>query len=455
MRFWQKTYVLTLILFLLCMNAAIFSLAYYTYHRSVESNADGCRSERFYIEKSFERDYDDMNSAGAGADPVLLMQSYCTYYEKQGILLDFLSDGISVCSSYYESNGTVSAKDSVTYEKYGGEKYIFITADICNGKYTLVYGKNVAELDEEFRSLMITYCITSLGVSVLLAVCLFFVLKQLSTPLERLRKTTETISGGDYSVTADESGNDEFSELARSFNVMVGCVNDKMEELRLNAEQNQRLVDNMAHEMRTPLTSIYGYAEYLRRTNTTEEEKIDSAICIMSESERLCKISEKLLDTAYIRNNEIKKEPVDIAALLCDTAGKLLPNAEKAGVELVCVNEPLTVDGDEVLLSMLFYNLTENALKACNEKGKVTLSCRNGENGPTVTVKDNGKGMTAEQLSHVTEPFYRTDRSRSRAEGGAGLGLALCRQIAESHGAVMLFESESGKGTSVTVTFTH
>jgi signal transduction histidine kinase len=99
---------------------------------------------------------------------------------------------------------------------------------------------------------------------------------------------------------------------------------------------------------------------------------------------------------------------------------------------------------------MLFYNLAENALKACSDGGHVVLSCH----GNTATVKDNGKGMTAEQMARVTEPFYRTDKSRSRADGGAGLGLALCKRIADAHGAEMKFSSRLGEGTEVSLTFT-
>ena len=108
------------------------------------------------------------------------------------------------------------------------------------------------------------------------------------------------------------------------------------------------------------------------------------------------------------------------------------------------------VKGNETLLSMLFYNLTENAIKACSVGGIVKISCTDSQ----VIVEDNGKGMTAEQLSHVMEPFYRTDKSRSRAEGGAGLGLALCKQIVQTHGAQIHFVSEINKGTKVFVTFT-
>ena len=120
----------------------------------------------------------------------------------------------------------------------------------------------------------------------------------------------------------------------------------------------------------------------------------------MSESERLQKISEILLDGAFIRENEIEMADTDLGAVLTDVAEKLQMRAEKAEVEITCDTAPVTVKGNETLLSMLFYNLTENAIKACSAGGKVKISCSKGQ----AIIEDNGKGMTKEQLLHITEP---------------------------------------------------
>ena len=268
--------------------------------------------------------------------------------------------------------------------------------------------------------------------------------------METLRKTTEKIETGDFSARVEERGNDEFTLVAKSFNLMLDTINEQMETLEQEADRKQMLVDNMAHELRTPLTSIHGYAEYLEKANTTEERRLIAAKYIMSESERLQKISEILLDDAFIRENEIEMSDIDLGAVLTDAAKKLQMRAENAGVEITCDTAPVTVKGNETLLSMLFYNLTENAIKACSAGGKVKISCSECQ----AVIEDNGKGMTEEQLLHITEPFYRTDKSRSRAEGGAGLGLALCKQIVLTHKAEMNFESKIGQGTKIIVTFT-
>lgn len=455
MRFWQKTYIFTLAIFLMCLNVGILSLTLYTHRKNIEAAETAVTAEQYYVAMSFERDCNALTATNASAAPLLLMQSYGAHYGGKGMFIAFKRDAEELYSNFPQPYSVDAG--TLAHADFAGERHILISAMVCDNKYELIIAKNVEALDSEFRSLMTTYAVTAGGVSLVLALVLYFVLKKLSGPLERLRRTTEKIEAGDFSARVEEQGNDEFTLVAKSFNLMLVKINEQMKALEgeaeakmLEAGRKQMLVDNMAHELRTPLTSIHGYAEYLEKANTTEERRLTAAKYIMSESERLQKISEILLDGAFIRENKVEMADVDLAAVLADVAEKLRMRAEKAKVELSCDASPVTVRGNETLLSMLFYNLTENAIKACSEGGKVRLSCF----GNRATVEDNGKGMTKEQLLHVTEPFYRTDKPRSRAEGGAGLGLALCKQIALAHKAEMNFESEAGKGTKIIVTFT-
>ena len=448
MRFWQKTYIFTLILFLVCLNGGIMSLAAYTYRQNVEATEATVTAEQYYIARSFERDLTDLMNSGGNTSPTLLMQSYGNHYKSKGIVFSFEKDGKTMYSDF---KSTYSINDNtIVHKKLEGKRHVFISSFLCDGEYRFVFAKNVEQLDKEFYSLIAVYTFTALAVSAFLAVCLFFILKRLSVPLDKLRNATQKIEYGDFSVTVEGKGKDEFSLLAKSFNSMLSKINEQMIALEADAEKKQMLVDNMAHELRTPLTSIQGYAEYLEKAAVTEENRILAAKYIVSESARLKKISDILLDTAYIRGNTVETSTVSISALLNDTVERLSAKAQKSSVTLLTASDDTEVDGDSTLLSMLFYNLTENAIKACGVGGKVELCCAD----KIVTVKDNGKGMTSEQLLHITEPFYRTDRSRSRAEGGAGLGLALCKQIVVSHSADISFKSCFGKGTEITVTFT-
>lgn len=448
MRFWQKTYIFTLILFLICMNAGILSLSVYTHKKNVDASHSAASSEQNYIAMSFERDLADMTAGSPMASVELLMQSYCNHYNNKGIYLEFSKDGEIVVSTLpFAYDGKIGRIRSI---RINNERHVLISADIADGQYTLVYATSTQALDTEFRSLMVIYALTSLGVSSLLAVCLFFILKRLSEPLEKLRKTTEAVESGDLSVTAEESGSDEVAMLARSFNSMLGRINEQLATERKNAKEKQMLVDDLAHELRTPLTSIQGYAQLLERASDSEKNRITAAKYIISETQRLQKISQLLLDGAYIRENAPELCETDISAVLRDTAQRLAMKAKERGVRILCETEECNAAGNADLLSMLLCNLCENAIKACSAGGTVKLSCKDG----SVYIADDGKGMSEEELAHITEPFYRTDKSRSRAEGGAGLGLYLCSQIAEVHSAKMTFSSKKGKGTTVRVDFT-
>ncbi len=449
LRFWQKTYFFTLILFLFCLNVGILSLTVYTYRKNVEATETAVKAEQYYVALNFERDYEDLMAAnGAMASPSLLMQSFGTYYGNKGLYLAFFEGEEAVYTNFRQEYEV--EKNQLIHTHLDGERHLVISSLICDEKYEMIFAKNVSYLDREFTSLMIVYGVTAVVVSSLLAMALYFILKTLSDPLERLRKTTEVIQKGDYTVRAEERGNDEFTLLSKSFNAMLTKLNEQMETLELDGKKKQMLVDNLAHELRTPLTSIHGYGEILEKAAISEEQRIDGARYILSEAERLQKISDVLLDGAFIRGNPPEMEEIDGAEILRDVTEKLQWKAQKARVTLTCHTSPLPLRGNETLLSMLFYNLVENGIKACEKGGRVTARC----DGDTVTVSDNGKGMTEEQLLHITEPFYRTDKSRSRAEGGAGLGLALCKQIAQLHGTEMQFASTFGEGTQVTVKFT-
>ncbi len=445
-RFWHKTYLWTLALFLLCLNAGILSLAVYTHQKNVETASVSAASQYQYIVGSFETDYDVLMQNG-GASPSLLVQTYGAHYRGKGVLLSFVTDGKTVYSDFSALPNVKN--ETLMFAEIDGKRHVVISSDICEGAYTFVFAKNVSALDDEFRTLMLTYALTGLGVSFFLAVCLFFVLKRLSVPLRNLRDTTERIGQGDFSVSADESGNDEVALLAKSFNSMLDTINGQMAALETDAAQKQMLVDNMAHELRTPLTGILGYAEFLEKANPSEQDRILASKYILSEAKRLVRVSEVLLDSAYIRENAPSMGEVELQSVLADTEKRLRSKADAHGVRLVCETQPMCVTGNETLLSMLFDNLTENAIKACTQGGEVRLSC----GGNTASVKDNGKGMSEGQLVHITEPFYRTDTSRSRAEGGAGLGLALCRRIADAHGALLSFDSAPQKGTTASVIF--
>lgn len=450
MKFFEKTYLLTLVLFLVFLNGCVLMLSLYSYENRVEATEQVCLSEQYAIRQAFEADWDGV---GNGSD-LLLQTTYGNFYRKKGIGLCFSDpEGNIRYSSLPHGIAPIEPEHMREQKSEDGVRHLVISQEVCDGALIMTYSKDINEMREEFRGLFVTFLGVSVASSVLLAVLLHLVLRRLYAPLARLRSVTEQLSAGDFSVRAQEDGKDEFALLGADFNRMADQIQTQMGELRLTADQKQQMLDNLAHEMRTPLMSIHGYAEYIGTANITDEERIDATQYIMSESMRLRSISETLLDMAFVRENRIECEPLSSRALLSRTQDHFALRAKEAGVTLKSNDYNAVLWGNALLLELVLSNLSENAIKACVSGGCVEIGCRQGaDNAVQLYVKDDGVGMTPEQLLHITEPFYRTDTSRSRRGGGTGLGLSLCDRIVKAHGGTLTFSSQVGQGSEAVVT---
>jgi signal transduction histidine kinase len=242
--------------------------------------------------------------------------------------------------------------------------------------------------------------------------------------------------------------------MTKSFNKMAVTIQNQIQVLEEEARKKQEYVDNLAHEIRTPLTSIYGYAEYMQKASLTEEDLFESTQYIMDEAYHMNKIADSLLNLATLRFFTPIKAEIDLPRLYEEVSVTLSPLAQKYQVRLESDCQVKTILAQEDLLKSLLLNLAANAIKACSpHSGLVQLQAFEESGRIILQVRDNGSGIPAEALDKVTDPFYRVDKARSREQGGAGLGLALSQQIAQVHGAILTIESELGIGTQVRVIF--
>ena len=288
--------------------------------------------------------------------------------------------------------------------------------------------------------------------SVLVAVILMLSMWKMSKPVSDLTAATREIALGDRSHRIDPVGWGEVAELASLFNSMADET-QRLELVEEDAERKQRFLDSFTHELRTPLTNIHGYSELMKRVQLSEEDRLRYLDYVMHESRRLNRLSEELFGLTVLRENTTKMERVSCGRLLDFAEQTLREKAQKKDVRLVCEQSDCTVYGSKALLESLCTNLCENAIRACEAGDEVRVSFREEEDGAVLRVADTGRGIAPEDLAHITEPFYRVDKARSRAEGGVGLGLYLCSEIVRIHGAVMAFDSKEGEGTTVTVRF--
>lgn len=279
----------------------------------------------------------------------------------------------------------------------------------------------------------------------------FLLSKLMLRQVEELARTAQVIADGNLSQRAQKRGRDEISMLADNFNRMADHLEQKISELEEEAERKELFVGAFSHELKTPLTSVIGYADLLRQKELTREQRTICATYIFTEGKRLERLSMRLLDLIVLRRRTLCREPVDVSRMMKEVSMLMKPQLIAARVEYSCQVEPAMLSMEEELMKTVLINLVDNARKAVGEMGRITVIGRLEPEGYRLVVEDNGKGMEAKELTKIRNAFYMVDKSRARKQGGAGLGLSICDEIAKLHGFTISFDSTPGEGTKVTV----
>ena len=229
-----------------------------------------------------------------------------------------------------------------------------------------------------------------------------------------------------------------------------------------NETLRREFTANVSHELKTPLTSISGYAELIETGMAKPADVPTFAARIHKEAQRMIALVSDILQlseldstqASHSREPVAEMEPVDLAALVKETAQNMTMNARRAYITLQYDAKPATVRGSRDQLSELAQNLCDNAIRYNRPGGHVELHCGTGSDGcPFFEVEDNGIGIPQDSQTRVFERFYRVDKSRSKATGGTGLGLAIVKHIALLHDARIDLQSQVGTGTTIRVTF--
>lgn len=264
----------------------------------------------------------------------------------------------------------------------------------------------------------------------------------LTRPIVRLSAATRRMAQGDYAVRAPDSRRDEAGDLARDFNAMAASLELKIAQLQQAVRRQEEFSGSFAHEVKTPLTSIIGYADMLRSRSLPPDLQFEAANYIYQEGRRLESLSLKLLDLVALEKQDFPWKTVNMEPFLRQTARFAAPSFQQAGVSLQTDVQPGLLSGDADLLKTLCLNLLDNARKAggC----QTILLGRPLPEGYSLSVLDDGPGVPPEALDKLTDAFYRADPSRSRKQGGAGLGLSICAKIARLHRGTLSFRRQDG-----------
>lgn len=232
----------------------------------------------------------------------------------------------------------------------------------------------------------------------------------------------------------------------------IDFMNRAEEEI---AKMRKEFSANVSHELKTPLTSISGYAEIMKSGMVNQEDMIVFSERIYKEASRMIALVDDIIKLSKLDEDsvEVEHEDVDLYELSCDIVERLTMSAKKRDVCVELAGESVIVFGVRQVLDEMIFNLCENAIKYNVPKGKVRLWVGTTEEGVKIIVEDTGIGIPKDQQERVFERFYRVDKSHSRETGGTGLGLSIVKHGAMLHHAQINVESEIGKGTKMEVVF--
>ena len=379
---------------------------------------------------------------------VAYAQQYHDYYLAQGIELIFCWNSQPIAGAHLPDSkytGLLQGQRSALLDTENHpEKYA--VAEPVNSHLTMILLRDISDLyllRNNYQSLAFGCA----GIaSVLLCILAMIFAGILTHPIRNLTHATQALAKHTgQEIPLPVARRDEIGTLAQAFSDMQEAIQTRENKLRDESNSRQALLDALAHEMRTPLTSLLGNARLLQGELPTEERK-RIADSMAREIYRLSDMDQQLMKLTTLRHENIESESVSVLSILNDTAERL--NQQADGITIEVTGQDSILYGDRELLSLLSDNLTANAIHASEPGMKILLIAES----HGFSVQDQGIGMTEETIQRACEPFWKADKARTRSQGGAGLGLSLCQQIAELHQGTLSFDSSPGVGTKVIFT---
>ncbi|MBQ6886585.1 MAG: HAMP domain-containing histidine kinase [Lachnospiraceae bacterium] len=330
-----------------------------------------------------------------------------------------------------------------------GDKYYIHTSVAVNTLDRILYLETMRDVSEVFEEREMGFSLYRKVTIVMLIIgtlIMHFIASLLTKPIRILTRATKRMAAGDYSYRAEQVSKDELGQLTTDFNNMANALEENIEKLEEEIEAREDFVAAFAHELKTPLTAIIGYADMLRSHKLDEEKSFMSANYIYTEGKRLEAMSFRLLDIIVTKRNEAELQNVPVESVFHYLQEMFATDEE---MKFTFQYEQDIVRAEANLIKTVLVNLIDNACKASEAGSVVEVNGHVQEDGYRFEVKDYGVGIPPEEQRKITKAFYMVDKSRARSKNGAGLGLALCAEILSLHHSELEIESEPGKGTCI------
>lgn len=338
-----------------------------------------------------------------------------------------------------------------------GKNVIYVTScSLVGEEYLHIINKS--DISENYQMLteQIWYFrLVILFVLVAASFLMFLASRYLTRPLEQLTRASSEIARGDYSQRVVVASQDEVGQLAEQFNRMAEAVADHIVQLNDMLQSREQFVADFTHEIKTPMTTIIGYADTMRSMELPRQEQILGLNYIFSEGKRLEDMSGKLFELIYLKRTKIECLPVHVTDFITEVRQITEPTLKRKDLVLTTDVEEGIIKINRELFVTVFINLIDNARKASGQGEEIRIlgwKDLTGESARYIfSVEDDGIGMKEEEVRRMCDEFYMADKSRSRKEGGAGIGMSLVALILNCHEAEWSVESEPGQGTKIQI----
>lgn len=480
MRLWQKIFLYTLMLVMLAVSVTSILLLRNSFTLAMEQKKQSAYTEHEFLISNFksmalsERLRQNVFVLKADAIKEYMQNTFGTENMKGGVA--FYDKGRNLV---YQNAAMVKEEEELIeiVEEAGtnysqirnGQLYIASKETIETNLYYFVTATDIGDVVSMHRHMLQNVQVISMVCAIAIAVVLLVVVKLLLLPLQKINAGTRAIAQGDYQKRIVEAphllkaprspaasqpvgkGGDEISELAYNMNRMAEAVEKNIKALEDVAKNRKQFIDNLSHEMKTPLTSILGFSDLLRiKKDISEQERVEYASIIMEEAGRMRALSGKLMELITVGKGNLDWKAENVSKLFMEMEASLGVITKSHGLKLDCQCEDGSLVMDRELIKSLVYNLADNGIKASKEGDTIRIHGWFEQDEFIILVEDRGIGIPGEEIGKITQAFYMVDKVRSRARGGAGLGLALCVEIAELHRGSIRIDSKMGQGTTVT-----
>lgn len=465
MRFWQKNCIINIIILGLLFNISSFLFLDHIFQMNLkrEINRALLEHKNMYISLKAMDQNIWIDLVGNKSYEEFLIGHWIANFEEKTINFEILNEDKDLIAGNFDFGNGSKRKEfkalklnrrNYIIREVDKKTYIFVSSNIIlkNRQYIFSCAKDIQSLYDENFSQILFLLKMNIVITIILVGMTYISSKYLMRPIKALIESSTEISKGSFENQIEVVTSDELGILTKNFNKMSNSLKINFLKMQEMINERERFIRNFTHEIKTPLTSIIGYSDFLRRIEYDQKKFSKSLEYIYNEGKRLELLRSKMMDLILSENNKAElelgsvKEKIEIAI---DSMRLVLKEKD---IQIEIIGFDFEIKMEKNLFVTMITNIIDNSIRASDNHSKIVVKLI--ENERKIEIIDYGIGIERSKLAKIKEPFFVGDASRKKKDnGGFGLGLSIVEQIVRIHFAKIEIESEINKGTSIRILF--